>query len=314
MEIKEVTAKEYQDFVKEYVTVFEKPGFNELNKHKCKEVLYLLFVDEKYRFGVIAGITNENILKIPFSAPFSLLTPLKKNNKVMAYNDAVIALKEYCKIKNYKGIYITLPPKLYSETVISNLENALFINGFKIDKIDLNFHYCLDDFDENYLKKCERNAQKNLKNALSFNLSFEKAVDVEKIKEAYGIIAQNRKEKGYPLHMSEEDVFKTIKLINADFFIVRNEEKEGIASAQIFEVAEDIMQVIYWGNISGSEKYRVMNFLSYKVFEFYKKEGKKIVDIGPSTENGVPNTGLCDFKQSIGCKTNSKYSFSLELE
>ena len=36
-----------------------------------------------------------------------------------------------------------------------------------------------------------------------------------------------------------------------------------------------------------------------------------ILDIGPSTENGIPNYGLCEFKESIGCSVTMKYSFEL---
>jgi hypothetical protein len=39
------------------------------------------------------------------------------------------------------------------------------------------------------------------------------------------------------------------------------------------------------------------------------KKGMKFVDIGPSTENSIPNYGLCEFKESIGCTVVNKYSF-----
>jgi hypothetical protein len=56
-----------------------------------------------------------------------------------------------------------------------------------------------------------------------------------------------------------------------------------------------------------------MNFLSYKIFEFYKKTGIRIVDIGPSTENSVPNHGLCEFKESIGCDISTKFTYRKEI-
>lgn len=314
MEIKRVDKKEYDTYVKNYTSIFESSDFNELNSSKCKEVYYLLFTDSKFRFGLIAGLTKDDILKTPFSAPYSMFTNIRQNNKVKEYDLAVKSLVEYAKTINAKEIYFTLPPKFYNETHISNLENAFFTNGFKIDKVDLNFHYCLDEFDKNYIQNCDIKARQKLNSAFKSNLSFEKAEDEERIKEAYEIIKSNRSAKGYPLHMSFEDVQKTIKLIKADFFIVRKEDTKGIASAMIFHLSKDIVQVIYWGHVEDFESLYPMNYLSYKAFEYYNHKGFKFFDIGPSTDNSIPNFGLCDFKQAIGCKTNSKYSFSLELE
>jgi hypothetical protein len=33
------------------------------------------------------------------------------------------------------------------------------------------------------------------------------------------------------------------------------------------------------------------------------------VHIGIATENSVPNYGLCEFKESIGCKMAPKYTY-----
>ena len=35
--------------------------------------------------------------------------------------------------------------------------------------------------------------------------------------------------------------------------------------------------------------------------------------IGPSTESSIPNYGLCEFKESIGCEINQKFTFSKEI-
>jgi len=57
-----------------------------------------------------------------------------------------------------------------------------------------------------------------------------------------------------------------------------------------------------------------MNFLSYEVFKYYKENGIEVVDIGPSTEDSIPNHGLCEFKESIGCDLSPKYSFYKKFE
>jgi hypothetical protein len=58
---------------------------------------------------------------------------------------------------------------------------------------------------------------------------------------------------------------------------------------------------------------KTMNYLSYKVFEYYANTEIKFIDIGPSTNNSEPNLGLADFKESIGCDINIKFSFKFDL-
>jgi lipid II:glycine glycyltransferase (peptidoglycan interpeptide bridge formation enzyme) len=112
--------------------------------------------------------------------------------------------------------------------------------------------------------------------------------------------------------MSFEQIIETIKVIPADFFIVSN-KKQDIASALVFHVSKDIVQVVYWGDLPGFSEFKSINFLSFRIFEHYKKIGKKFIDIGISTEEGIPNYGLCEFKESIGCTIFPKYKFTKTL-
>ena len=45
----------------------------------------------------------------------------------------------------------------------------------------------------------------------------------------------------------------------------------------------------------------------------YKEKGISLIDIGTSTVDGVPNFGLCDFKESIGCNCSPKINFVKEI-
>ena len=126
---------------------------------------------------------------------------------------------------------------------------------------------------------------------------------------AYEVIRRNREEHGYPLRMTLEQVWQTVtSVVKADFFVLEHEGRD-VAAAQISHVAEGIAQVIYWGDIRKYSALRPMNFLAYSLLDHYYKQGLRILDIGPSTEDGVPNYGLCEFKENIGCEVTLKYRF-----
>ena len=88
--------------------------------------------------------------------------------------------------------------------------------------------------------------------------------------------------------MSWEQVQETIRITEHDIFLLNKKGKD-VAAAIVFCVNKDVYQVIYWGDIDGYSEERPMNLLAENVYEFYQQKGIQVLDIGPSTENGVPN-------------------------
>jgi lipid II:glycine glycyltransferase (peptidoglycan interpeptide bridge formation enzyme) len=86
-------------------------------------------------------------------------------------------------------------------------------------------------------------------------------------------------------------------------------DSEPVAAAVVFYVAHQIAQVIYWGDLPKFSEHKTMNFLSYSLFKYYSENGIAMIDIGSSTEDSVPNYGLCEFKESIGCDLNIKTEY-----
>ncbi|MBO5187012.1 MAG: GNAT family N-acetyltransferase [Prevotella sp.] len=307
MRIVEVSADEYKEFFIRYPHVYNTVEFSELNRNKAKSLRYLLFENSKVRFGLVLGERDETLLS-PFSAPFGGFTA----NKTQCFefvDEAFSALKAYGGSIN-KRIVITLPPLFYDERQYSEHANALYRIG-KMRSADVNYHFLISDFDD-YDRSMERTAKNKLRQAMRENLVFRQVEcgDKDGIARAYEVIRRNREEQGYPLRMSYNDVMKTIKVIKADFFLLEHNGND-VAAAQIFHVTDDICQVIYWGDLREYSSLRPMNYLAFRIFEHYRKHGIKILDIGPSTENSVPNYGLCAFKTGIGCRSSLKLSFEL---
>jgi hypothetical protein len=74
-------------------------------------------------------------------------------------------------------------------------------------------------------------------------------------------------------------------------------------------VNESTLYIPFWADLPENKELRAMNFLSAEIFKSYKQRLKKYVHIGISTEDSIPNYGLCEFKESIGCNTTPKYTF-----
>ena len=306
--IEEVSKEQYKEIVNNTFSGFDKIDFIELNKYKVDEVKYFIFEDGKKRFGFVAGI-KDGVLKSPFSATFSCFSEIS-NNKILYYHKAIKSLIEWSKDHNIKKIIICTPPLFYDENHITKFQNALFCNGFKILDYDVNFQLNLIN-KRLYDSIINTDARRNIKIAEKNNLIFQKTYDISSV---YKVIKQNREEKGYPLWMSEQNIIDTSKIIKSDYFLVSYENKN-IASAYIQHIKENIVNVVYWGNLQEYDRLCPMNFLAKNVYEYYLYNKKKInyISIGTSTLDSIPNYGLCDFKESIGCDCSPKLNFILEI-
>jgi hypothetical protein len=308
MLIEEISADVYKTYLPDWTFIYTSIGFNELNKYKVDEVKYLLFRDSKPRFIICIGVRDSGIL-CPFSAPFGMLLPIKKHTSLSQFNDAVKSFDLYISENQIKNVIITLPPMFYRESDISMIINSLIMHEFHIKYIDLNYQIDLRNVVINdYINHIESNARKNLNISIQTGLKFMKCSTEEEKTTAYHVIRRNRESKGYPLRMTEDQVLQTARAVKNDFFIVLNNQ-EAIAAAIVFYVNQEIVQVIYWGDIPGHSQVKPINFLSFQLIVYYKQQDLHYLDIGPSTENGIPNYGLCDFKHSFGCDISNKFTF-----
>lgn len=304
MWIEEKDFANYMDIVCPKI-IYNAVEFNNLNYKKVDRVRYFLFKDRKYRFGLCVGEKSREYL-IPFSAPFASLVPIRKNWTLIQLDDTIKCFDLFAMKNGVKRVCFTLPPYIYDDTLVASIQNCLLREGYMICQQELNFSLLLNLSDEGYIANLPANGRKNLMSALKNELKIKHCETIDEKQVAYSIIVENRKSKGYPLHMSWQQIVETIKIVPHDFFVVSLAENR-IAAAIVFYVTEHIAQVIYWGDVSGVSELRPMNYLAFYLRKYYRNKGMQYLDVGPSTKEGSPNYGLCDFKRSIGCKINAKF-------
>ncbi len=288
--------------------VYNSASFAMLNESKVDGVHYLAIAEgsHKPRLGIVLGERGDSLLS-PFSAPFGGFVECEPQS-IEYMEEAVGLIVDYADEK-HMTLRVILPPMVYDESQLSKWVSVFSRAGFR-SEIELNYHFSLSRFPK-YTSFIDRSARKNLNRSLkeNFSLVHLDSADRDSVARAYDVIRINREEHGYPLRMTFEQVWQTVdKVVHADFFVLTH-DSDDVAAAQIFHVAPKIAQVIYWGDKRQYSSLRPMNYLAYALFEYYYKQGFKILDIGPATENGIPNYGLCKFKENIGCEATLKYSF-----
>lgn len=292
MEIKRLSPEDYAASFGSALTVFSTAAFSQLNAHKVEEVAYLAFDDDsgRRRLGLIAGRREDGSWRCPFSAPFGEVTPAAKASldKGVEMTDA---------LKRWLGgasMIFTLPPEFMLPANYGNLAGPL-LNASRKITYNYNYHYDLSLYPR-FAENLERNARKNFNRAAGAGFVFGPC-DIDR---AYEVIRQNRSRHGYYLAMTLEQVKATASVVDIDCFVLSLGGAD-VAAAIVYTVAPGIAHVVYWGDVDGFGELRPMNILPYHLFGHYASLGYRVVNIGPSSIDGVPSLGLCAFKQSLGC-------------
>lgn len=311
MQLVRCTPQEYKSLFPNPSHVFNTVEFNELNRHKCDDVHYLAFNDYKgkTRLGIILG-QRGNVLKSPFSAPFGGMEE-RGVQRVEHYLSALNLLREYS-LTSGLSVIITLPPSIYDMTSrFAKLYCTLLSSGGCMSYADYNFHYPLWKYAgfKSHLWPEVRNKFNRTKRE-SFEFECRDGDDSAAAGIVYDIITRNHSALGYPVHMSLDDIKATASVIKIRFFIARH-DGVAVAAAMVYDTTDEIGQVVYWGDLPEYRHLRPMNYLSYKVFGFYAGIGKTHLDIGPSSSDGHPSLGLCDFKSGLGCEITPKFTLTL---
>lgn len=264
-----------------------------------------MFTDgSKVRFGLIVGDRGD-VLASPFSAPFGGFD-FTRNEGIDKIDEAVAALCRYAD----KPVKITLPPPFHAPEMQPKIASALMRMPGVCIMADLNYHYdfaVVSDW-ESGLDRATRN---KFRTSLKQGFEFTKLpVTDSNVARVYAVISCNHATLGNPLRMTLAQVQATVRVVRADLFVLSYGQSD-VAAALVYHVAPGIVQVIYWGDTVEARALRPMNFLSWKVVEHYRRAGMRIYDLGPASEAGLPNPGLCEFKEGLGCLPTLKYSFIL---
>ncbi|MDE6317571.1 MAG: hypothetical protein K2L73_04145 [Muribaculaceae bacterium] len=289
-----VSAEEYARMLPKPSTAFGTSAFNQLNSSKAERVEYLVGTDASGRpaMGMVAGL-RDGIWRAPFSAPMAALS-WHREPSLASVGEFFTKVKERLAPLPLR---IMMMPEFIDPVMAAKISGTL-INMAREVIAEFNYHYDLTLFPD-FEAHLHNNARKNFHRALGAGFTFSEC----DIARAYDTIRVNRSSKGYYLAMKLNDVIATSSVIPVDAFIL-SLGTDDVASAIVYRIAPGVAHVVYWGDAPGYEQLRPMNILPYHIFRFYHALGYRIVNIGTSSTDGIPNHGLCNYKESIDCTTS----------
>ena len=280
--------------------------FVNLNKSKTEQIFRLVEEHSSPSLGLVTGLKDGYLLS-PFSAPFGGFHFSHELVYVSVINEFIQNLKCFIKSNSLKGIQITLPPNIYSETINAKLINCLYNNGLKIMTLDITNWVDLKSYNQKFNIG---NSRTYLNQAINHGLMFKLTTQTKEKLEAYDVIKMNRTRLERPLYMSFDDLQKTNKICEIDYFTVEYINNETVAAAIFYRADPTIVYGLFLGDTEMGRKLRAMDFCTYNLWNHYKQYGYKYIDFGISSEEGIPNEGLLRFKETHEATSSLRYTFT----
>ncbi len=184
--------------------------------------------------------------------------------------------------------------------------------GFTITACELNFQIDLADHTstDEYTATLKKPARKALRHSMALGCT---AVDASTDAEwaaGYGVIERNRQSRERPMRLSFSYV---LRIRDAFPGRVRMQTlyhgTRPVAASLVYRVAPGRDYVVAWGDDHRLE-HSPMNALAYHVVDRSLADGVTLLDLGISSEQGRPNHGLIQFKQSIGARPSLRLDLS----
>lgn len=309
MRIEEISPEDYAARFPHPPHIFNSVEFTELNRHKVSGLHYLILQDTRTRGAIILG-RRDNMLLSPFSAPYGWLTMNRRAGAALVH-EMHLSLIDYARQQGM-SLRLGLPPMWHDPSLLSCAVQSLSRIDDGSLSFDLNYHLPLYH-NVGLVDLCSSAGRGAMRRALESPLSFGPLpLNAENIGICYDVAARNHQERGYPVRMSRDDMISTALSVRAQLFAVRD-HTDYVASAIVYDVRPRTAQPVLWGHLSEYQHLHPMHRMALGMYDFYRGLGYETIDLGPATENGTPNGGLALFKESIGCQTSLKSSFTINM-
>jgi len=210
-------------------------------------------------------------------------------------------------------VEIISPPFAHAPELSHLVFLALHHRGYRATPHSLNQSVRLDD--RPFSARVDADGRRRLVRARGAGLEARKLTSLQELADAYDVILDNTRRKGYQLSMTCDRVREMAETFGDRVygFGVFRQAQPAAASITI-RVSQDVVYVFYWGDAAGFSDVSPTILLAETIYDHARSEGARWMDIGTSTNDGAPNYGLIHFKRNLGCEASLKLAYSKTLE
>jgi hypothetical protein len=208
------------------------------------------------------------------------------------------------------AVWVRSFPNAYQPESARLIKDALLEFSFKVMYEDISQ---IINLEHDGLLEVDPHKKRRLRNSNSRGFKF-RAVPSNLLDDGYALIVQSRENKGYPVTMSLAQLHKMFELFPDEYLLFGMfNEDQMIASSVCIKVSDKIMYCFYLGDDIEYRRYSPVTSLVAGIYEFCKVHNFLLLDLGLSTEKGILNEGLYNFKKTFGTVDSPKLTFVKEF-
>ncbi len=251
--------------------------------------------------------TGDSLISLdrsPFGS-FILDDRASENDLISIINE----IEDWSRAMRVTSLVIRSFPEIYQSHKSMLVKNTLLAAGFIIKYLDITQAILISK--ENMSLNTHKKRRLRKAEALGFNF---RLLSIEFLEESYQLIVESREHKDYPVTMSLADLTSMFKLFPDEYLLFGMFDKNKlIATAVAISVNTEIMYCFYIGDDLAYRAYSPVTALVNGIYQFCQMNNYKLLDLGISTDKGVLNKGLYDFKKSFGTLDSDKLTYLKQL-
>ncbi len=253
------------------------------------------------------SVVENKLISLPRSPFGSFVLPnVFEKQQIIALIDQAIL---FGKSNGVDALEVKCYPEIYSIEKSKWIHEALTERGFLIKYTEVTQFLTL----KNTLD-LDRSRKTRLAQCQAEDYRFEKLTQ-ERLAESYDLFLQSRVRKNYPITMQLSDLQAEFDRFSDryELYGVLNKENELIAACVTVAVNNDILYYFFAGDSLAYRKFSPSTLLIYYLCQEAEQKQFKMIDLGISTDKGILNKGLYDFKKSFGSIDSNKLIFQLKI-
>lgn len=210
------------------------------------------------------------------------------------------AIEQYVRAKGGTAIQMRLPPHVFHNPPLEELEFLLHLYGYRICRAELSNFVTLEGTNEDLLARAEPRCRRHVKKGLRHGLTHSESEDYD----AYWEILEENLESRYgvrPTHTLEEMKDLAQRFPDDVKLFAVHEGTRMVAGTVVFQTTRSTAHTFYMSSRADARQVAPMNLALYSAMVTLQNLGFRAVNFGVSTPQGKSvNWGLLEFKESFG--------------
>lgn len=265
--------------------------------------------------GTLSGVIEDGLLDCGHSAPFGGIDWVRPREAVSAIGDLIRAVVSHAAAKNIRAIRIRARPGYFgaNETAV---QFALLNLGASVESCELSLGIETRRYrmPEEYMAALNDSSRNMIRQGSRVGMAFGAAETAADWAACFDLLTETKRRLGVQLSISF-DYLMRLRGVFGDRIAMRRVTHDGelAGAALVYRVADDWDYIAAWGDDLRHRNSRVMNLMAYYLVCTAIAQRVKVLDIGISSVDGVPDDGLVQFKRSIGATTGMRLNFRLSV-